>query len=89
VGALGPSGTLDDRITGVGAAWLLPESWDAHVIQHTGATVGQFSSLTVVPAGGFAVAVLTNTDSGMPLHREITPGPCSITLASSGPIPWR
>jgi hypothetical protein len=46
---------------GWGLGWMRFDWGGRHVIGHDGGTIGQNSSLRILPEQGFAVAVLTNT----------------------------
>ncbi len=52
----------------IGVTWMLSETGGAHFVFHGGATNGQLSSFELVPARGFAVTALTNSDSGRGLR---------------------
>lgn len=52
-----------------GLGWLIQRT--PGVLAHGGSTLGQESSFVVVPEQDFAITVLTNSDHGALLHREI------------------
>lgn len=61
-------GSLGDE---VGISWLLRKVQGVQLVGHGGGTHGQQSSFDMVPEHHFAIAVLTNSDSGSTLHREL------------------
>jgi dipeptidyl aminopeptidase/acylaminoacyl peptidase/CubicO group peptidase (beta-lactamase class C family) len=61
-------GALGDE---VGIAWLLRSVGGVRLVAHGGSTNGQESAFLMVPERGFAITVLTNSDRGALLHREI------------------
>ena len=52
-----------------GLGWSVDDGHGARLTAHGGATVGYMSQLTLVPESGFAVAVLTNGDTGRQVTR--------------------
>ena len=52
-----------------GLGWSVDDGHGARLTAHGGATVGYMSQLTLVPERGFAVAVLTNGDTGRQVTR--------------------
>lgn len=52
-----------------GLGWLIQRT--PGVLAHGGSTLGQESSFVLVPEQDFAITVLTNSDHGALLHREI------------------
>jgi CubicO group peptidase (beta-lactamase class C family) len=65
---------VPDRRRGghVGLAWMPSKVAGTRLIGHNGATSGQMASLTLAPGRDFAIAVLTNSNHGAELHREVT-----------------
>jgi len=61
-------GSLGDE---VGITWLLRKVTGAQLVGHGGSTHGQQASFDMVPERHFAIAVLTNSDAGAALHREL------------------
>lgn len=61
-------GALGDE---VGVSWLLRTAGGVRLVAHGGSTNGQQSAFLMVPERGFAIAVLTNSDSGAALHRGL------------------
>jgi CubicO group peptidase (beta-lactamase class C family) len=66
---LAPAGSMADA---VGVSWLLREWGVARTVGHGGATNGQTATLTMLPAHGFALVILTNANRGDALYREVT-----------------
>lgn len=64
----GPGGTLFVELDGVGVAWMLrPSAQGPRIVQHGGNWPGQHSGFLLVPERGFALTVLTNSESGTAL----------------------
>ncbi|MBO0745366.1 MAG: serine hydrolase [Candidatus Dormibacteraeota bacterium] len=61
-------GSLGDE---VGIAWLLRKIEGVQLVGHGGSTHGQEAAFQMVPERDFAIAVLTNSDRGSILHREL------------------
>ncbi|HYW23372.1 MAG TPA: serine hydrolase [Terriglobales bacterium] len=61
-------GALGDE---VGISWLLRMAGGERLAGHGGSTNGQQSAFVMVPGRGFAITVLTNSDRGAQLHREL------------------
>lgn len=61
-------GSLGDE---VGISWLLRKVQDVQLVGHGGDTHGQQAAFQLVPDRGFAIAVLTNSDRGGALSREL------------------
>jgi CubicO group peptidase (beta-lactamase class C family) len=70
----------------VGIAWLLQDIGGVRLVRHGGGTNGQLSVFAMVPERAFAIAILTNSDTGSQLNAElqrwaleaylgVTPGP--------------
>lgn len=55
----------------VGVSFLLRRVGDTQMAGHGGTTNGQLSAFQMVPDRGFAVTVLTNSEAGGRLHREM------------------
>lgn len=56
----------------VGLSWFLYDQAGIRIVRHGGATHGQLSAFLFAPEKKFAVTVLTNSNRGSELHREIT-----------------
>lgn len=52
----------------VGVAWMLRTIDGARIVEHSGGTHGQQTTLKLVPERNFAVAILTNSSRGSELH---------------------
>jgi CubicO group peptidase (beta-lactamase class C family) len=63
------SAALDEQI---GLSWFISDASGTRTIRHGGATNGQQSAFLFVPERRFAVTVLTNSNRGAELHREMT-----------------
>ncbi len=55
-----------------GVTWFIRELDGTRVVRHGGATNGQLSAFIIVPERAFAVTVLTNSNRGGELHRDVT-----------------
>jgi CubicO group peptidase (beta-lactamase class C family) len=61
----GPGGTMVVELDGMGVAWQLrPSAEGVQILQHGGSWAGQYSGFLMVPDRGFALTVLTNSESG-------------------------
>jgi CubicO group peptidase (beta-lactamase class C family) len=67
--AKGPASAPDEQM---GFGWHISAIAGEQILAHAGGTQGFLSSLTLVPARGFAVGILTNSASASPLLQEIT-----------------
>jgi CubicO group peptidase (beta-lactamase class C family) len=68
----GPGGTLLVELDGVGVTWMLrPSAEGVRLVQHGGTVPGQLSGFLMVPDRGFALTVLTNSEGGSKLVREL------------------
>lgn len=68
----GPGGTLVVELDGMGVAWMLrPSAEGVRILQHGGAWRGQHSGFMLVPERGFALVVLTNSDTGPQLLADL------------------
>jgi CubicO group peptidase (beta-lactamase class C family) len=56
----------------VGIAWMIDEIDGVRVVSHGGGTTGQVSLLQLVPERDFAVAILTNSNRGGVVTREVS-----------------
>ena len=56
----------------IGLGWFGETIDDVHVISHDGSVDGFASSITIVPAYGFALVLLTNSDSGGSLTTDVS-----------------
>ena len=63
-----PGGALGDR---VGISWMIRDIDRVRVVAHDGSTNGQQSVLEIIPECDFAVSVLTNSVTGLQMHREL------------------
>jgi CubicO group peptidase (beta-lactamase class C family) len=54
-----------------GFGWLMRRIDGTHTVEHGGATNGFTARLLTVPERSFAIAVLTNSDNGAPVHSAI------------------
>lgn len=61
-------GALDTKI---GLGWILSEWSGERVLWHTGGTIGQLAFLFALPDRQFAVCLLTNSDTGGRLWRDL------------------
>ncbi len=71
---LGPGGTLPTQVSpidAIGVTWQLRRRGGVDVVSHSGGTLGQMSRFDLVPERGFALAVLTNSQTGLRLHDEV------------------
>jgi CubicO group peptidase (beta-lactamase class C family) len=55
----------------VGISWMLRDIGGVRVAAHGGSTNGQQSAFEIVPGRNFAVTVLTNSETGMQVNREL------------------
>jgi CubicO group peptidase (beta-lactamase class C family) len=55
----------------IGLGWLVADWGDETCLFHTGGTIGQLSFVCVLPDRPFAVCLLTNSDTGGELWREL------------------
>jgi CubicO group peptidase (beta-lactamase class C family) len=68
----GPGGTVFVELDGIGVTWMLrPTAEGPLVVQHGGDWPGQHSGFLMVPERGFALTVLTNSESGPGLIAEL------------------
>jgi CubicO group peptidase (beta-lactamase class C family) len=63
-----PGGALGDW---VGISWFLRDIDVVRVAAHGGSTNGQESGFEIVPERNFAITVLTNSGTGLQMHREL------------------
>lgn len=67
----GPGGTLLVELDGMGVSWMLrPTAEGVRVVQHGGDLPGYHSGFLMVPRRGFAITMLTNSESGPALLKE-------------------
>jgi hypothetical protein len=67
----GPGGTLMVELDGMGVTWMLrPTAQGVRVVQHGGDLPGYHSGFLMVPRRGFAISMLTNSESGPALVKE-------------------
>ena len=56
----------------IGLSWMIDEAGGGHtLVKHGGATNGHLSSFETIPTAGFAVTVLTNSDTGRETRQTI------------------
>jgi hypothetical protein len=55
----------------VGLSWFIRDVGGMRIVSHDGGTNGQIAKLVLVPSEQFALAVLTNADSGSQLTGEV------------------
>ena len=68
----GPGGTLLVELDGMGVTWQLrPSAQGVRIVQHGGDYLGQHSEFIMVPERGFALTVLTNSDGGPKLLKDL------------------
>lgn len=68
----GPGGTLLVELTGMGVSWSVrPTAQGTPVVQHGGDLPGYHSGLMLVPDQDFAIALLTNANSGPQLVAQL------------------
>jgi CubicO group peptidase (beta-lactamase class C family) len=68
----GPGGTLFVELDGIGVTWMLrPTAEGPKVVQHGGDWAGQHSGFLMVPERGFALTMLTNSQTGPALLAEL------------------
>jgi Beta-lactamase len=68
----GPGGTLLVELDGMGVTWMLrPSAQGTRIVQHGGDLPGQHSGFLLVPAQGFALTLLTNSEGGPALVAEL------------------
>ncbi len=64
-----PAGSMCESI---GVSWMLDDAGGGHrLVKHGGATNGHLSAFELVPEAGFAVTVLTNSDTGREARQTI------------------
>jgi len=56
----------------MGLSWFLRDADGTRIVRHGGATNGQLSAFLFAPARGFALTLLTNSDTGAELNRSVT-----------------
>jgi len=87
-GPLGPGGAFgSDLVDGVGVGWFLATVGGARVLFQGGGTNGQQAVLALVPERGFAVALLTNSESSDDLLDEATARALDRFLGLTRPVP--
>ena len=68
----GPGGTLVVELDGMGVTWMLrPSAEGMRIVQHGGIWAGQHLGFVMVPERGFALTMLTNSDGGPQLLKEL------------------
>ena len=71
----------------VGIGWSLARIGDTQLVSHGGSTPGQEALLTLSPDHGFAIAVLTNSASGLQLCGQMTQWALEAYLGLVPPAP--
>jgi CubicO group peptidase (beta-lactamase class C family) len=71
----------------MGLTWMLEEVGGVRTVRHSGGTVGQQTTLVLVPSRHFALTVLTNASRGGELHGEATKWILSHYLGLEDPEP--
>ena len=56
----------------MGLGWFMRDAQGTRLVRHGGATNGQLSAFMFAPARGFALTLLTNSDTGAELNRAVT-----------------
>ncbi|HEX2054160.1 MAG TPA: serine hydrolase domain-containing protein, partial [Actinomycetota bacterium] len=68
----GPGGTLILELDGVGVTWeLRPSAEGVPIVEKGGSWPGWYTGFTMVPERGFAIIVLTNSNGGPRLQRDL------------------
>ncbi|MBA4180355.1 MAG: penicillin-binding protein [Anaerolinea sp.] len=62
------AGSMCDTI---GISWMLDGDGEDRIVKHGGATNGHLSAFELMPGRGFAVTVLTNSDSGREVRQTV------------------
>jgi CubicO group peptidase (beta-lactamase class C family) len=76
----GPGGTLFVELDGAGVTWMLrPTAEGPKVVQHGGDLTGEHSGFIMVPERGFALTVLTNSESGPALLADLFAGDWALS----------
>lgn len=71
----------------MGLTWMLEDVGGTRTVRHGGGTVGQQTTLVLVPSRNFALTVLTNSSRGGELHGEATKWILSRYLGLEDPEP--
>ena len=56
----------------MGLSWFMRNADGIRIVRHDGGTNGQLSTFMFAPSRGFALAILTNSDTGNGLNRSVT-----------------
>ena len=56
----------------MGLSWFMHDANGTRIVRHGGATNGQLSAFMFTPERGFALTLLTNSDTGAELNRSVT-----------------
>ena len=68
----GPGGTVMVELDGIGVTWMLrPSAQGVQIVQHGGSTPGEYSGFIMVPERELALTVLTNSEGGPKLVRDL------------------
>lgn len=83
---LAPAGGNTDA---VGVTWMLTDAGGTWIVRHGGGTHGQTTELRLVPARGFAITILTNSDDGDQLYEHVAEWALDhyLGLALPKPVP--
>jgi CubicO group peptidase (beta-lactamase class C family) len=81
---LAPAGNFADS---VGVAWMLRSVAGARVVEHSGGTWGQQTTLKVLPDHGYGQVILTNASRGAELHGWLSAVLLEEHLGLSSPLP--
>jgi len=76
-----------DEHTSFGQGWYITEYPDLRIIQHGGSTMGFRAMLRIAPERGFAIALLTNGDSGARAYDSVTNWALEHYLGFETPVP--
>jgi CubicO group peptidase (beta-lactamase class C family) len=71
----------------IGISWILGSHAGARTVGHGGATNGQISAFQMLPEHDFALALLTNADSGTILNPQLTSFLLERSLGLTAPEP--
>jgi CubicO group peptidase (beta-lactamase class C family) len=71
----------------LGLSWFIREIDNQRILRHGGATNGQMATLQIVPACGFALVVLTNSDRGSEFYTPLAGRAFELFLGLIEPEP--
>lgn len=66
-----PLATAGTFAESVGVAWMLRSAGGVRVVEHSGGTHGQQTTIKLLPDQDFALVILTNSSRGAELHAEL------------------